>query len=164
MRTTFRPFSGLATQVTLLVCSIGLHLCCAASSSCIRYPVIIGRTRRKGRFAWPPGKPREMLEAFRPVYTGRQYVCVLRSLQARLHGQAICARARSLQARLHGQAICACARSLQARLHGQAICACAGAFRPVYTGRQYVRVLGAFSPVYTGKCLFVLKRQAHTSF
>jgi hypothetical protein len=196
MRTTFRPFSGLATQVTLLVCSIGLHLCCAASSSCIRYPVIIDWTRRKGRFAWPPGKPREMLEAFRPVYTGRQYVCVLRSLQARLHGQAICARARSLQARLHGQAICACARSLQARLHGQAICArarslqarlhgqaicacarslqarlhgqaicaCAGAFRPVYTGRQYVRVLGAFSPVYTGKCLFVLKRQAHTSF
>ena len=43
----------------------------------------------------------------------------VRSLQARLHGQAICVRVRSLQVRLHGQAICARARSLQARLHGQ---------------------------------------------
>jgi len=48
MRTTFLPCSGVATQVTLLVCSIGLHLSCAASSSCIHYPMIVGWTRLKG--------------------------------------------------------------------------------------------------------------------
>ena len=48
MRTTFLPCSWVATQVTLLVCSIGLHLSCAASSSCIHYPMIVGWTRLKG--------------------------------------------------------------------------------------------------------------------
>ena len=45
-------------------------------------------TRRKGRFAWPPGKPQwkmrnlRVLEAFRPVYTGRQYVRVLEAFRS----------------------------------------------------------------------------------
>jgi len=143
MRITFQPCSGLIIQVTLLVCSIGLHLSCAASSSSIHYHAIAGWTRRKGsldsfvsvafagwtrrkgRFAWSPGKPQwkmhhlHVLEAFRSVYTGRQYVCVLEAFRSVYMGRQY-------------------VRVLEA-------------FRSAYTGRQYVRVLGAFRFVYTGR-------------
>ena len=52
MRATFQPCSGLITHVTLLVCSIGLHLSC---SLIVLHPLprIVGWTRRKGSLVCP---------------------------------------------------------------------------------------------------------------
>ena len=60
-------------------------------------------------------------------------------------------RVRSLQAHLHGQAICARFIVFRPVYTGRQYVRVLGAFRPVYTGRQYVRVLGAFRPINTGR-------------
>ena len=58
---------------------------------------------------------------------------------------------RSLQVRLHGQAICVRLEAFRSVYTGRQYVRVLEAFRSVYTGRQYVRVLGAFRSVYTGR-------------